>query len=126
MYRSQRHSPSISGTYSILQNGIPLIVGSSTDIPANTYDSTLANAFNNYYNSSEITVNQVQFSQLADQIIFSIYFIGILNPPDISIDVSNLAGGKNDAFELSVVVNRNYSNSSMYFYAVPLEFLRTA
>jgi hypothetical protein len=83
----QSHSAPISGTYTISQNGTLFQVGSSTNIAASSTAPIIQNALNIFYNSTEISVVQVAPSQLVDQIVFSINYIGIQDPLDFTIDV---------------------------------------
>lgn len=64
-------------------------------------------------------------SQVEDQIIYSISYVGIDNPLPIELDISGLRGGANSTFLVSIVTNRNYSANNLYYSSIPLDFLRT-
>jgi hypothetical protein len=106
----QPHSPPLTGTYTISQGGVFLRVGASTDILASATPMNIQKALNEFYNSTEISVVQVQPSQLVDQIVYSINYVGIQDPLDLTIDVAGLSGGINSSFNLLITINRNYSD----------------
>lgn len=80
IYYKQQHSAPIAGSYSMIINGLPLLVNSKEQIPATATNWDLSRALNTFYNSSEITVSQVGNTYLVDQIVYTICYIGIDNP----------------------------------------------
>lgn len=57
------HSPPLSGTFSLLVNNVPLQVGSSSNIPFSVSAWDIKGALNKQYQSREISVDRVMFTQ---------------------------------------------------------------
>jgi len=69
----QAHSSPISGTFKLFVNGRPLLLASGgtyslADIPYGVDDATLSAAFNNFYQSNEITVKHLMDINVLDSI----------------------------------------------------------
>jgi hypothetical protein len=60
-------------------------------------------------------VEQVQPTQLLNQIVFSIVFYNVQDPLSISIDPTGLSGGMASLFNVTVIVNRPYSDRQLLF-----------
>jgi len=116
IFRSQSHSPFLTGYYRLFLNDTPLYINNNggaynvRNIPASSPTSTISNALNNYYNTTEILVEQVTSSNVLDQICYTILYYGIKDPLPLTVNVSGMNGGSNSQFEVDVTVNRVYSN----------------
>lgn len=119
-FYSQQHSASIAGSYFIYIDNQPLLVNMKKQIPATATSWDLTHAFNLFYNSSEISVNQVADTYIIDQIVYTICYIGIDNPLPLSINPSLLTGGVNSNFTAIITTNRNFTDDSLFFSSIPL------
>jgi len=121
----------LSGTYRIILNAttplyIPFNGSTTSNLPVNTSTSTIATALNQYYNVSYIRVEQVYDTAIIDQVVFTIYFLGVLNPLSFEVDSSWVTGGATNTIYTNVTINREYSATRLCFQGVPLEFMRVA
>lgn len=125
--RLVEHSPPLQGTFQILVDGVPILKSNdSPDLDYNEDTWQLEYGFENHYHIPEFWVDFVMDVNEEDSIEFYAEFLWLADHGSITIDVSGLSGGPDDAtIEAKIETIRPYSSKPLYS-PLPYDFLHTA